>query len=72
MIPKISSMIPPKEFERKDYFWRKIEERDEKEMKRLEKAQERYEKRKDRNDAKELKRYEKALDKRLDSDKNWL
>lgn len=48
----------------KDY-WKKIIAKDNREMRRIEKAKERYERRADRKDAKELKRYEKVLDKGL-------
>jgi len=48
----------------KDY-WKKIIAKDNREMKRIEKAKERYERRADKKDAKELKRYEKVLDKGL-------
>lgn len=51
-------------FMAKDY-WKKIIAKDNREMKRIEKAKERYERRADKKDAKELKRYEKVLDKGL-------
>ena len=46
-------------------YWDKIIAKDNRELKRIEKAKERYERRADRKDAKELKRYEKVLDKGL-------
>lgn len=46
-------------------YWGKIIAKDNKEIKRIEKAGERYERRADRKDARELKRYEKELDKGL-------
>lgn len=48
----------------KDY-WKKIIAKDNREMRRIEKAKERYERRADHKDRKELKRYEKLLDKGL-------
>jgi len=53
-------------------YWKKIIAEDNKEIRRIEKARERYERRADKKDSKELKRYEKALDKGLRLDKNWL
>lgn len=49
-----------------------IDEKEDKEISRLEKARERYEKRQDRKDEKELKKYEKVLDRALNLNKDVL
>lgn len=46
-------------------YWEKILAKDDREMRRIEKAKQRYDRREDRKDKKELKRYEKVLDKGL-------
>lgn len=45
--------------------WDKIIAKDNRELRRIEKAKERYDRREDKKDAKELKRYERVLDKGL-------
>lgn len=49
-----------------------IDEKEDKEIRRLEKARERYEKRQDRKDEKAQKEYEKVLDRALDLNKEIL
>lgn len=45
--------------------WGQIQKEDDKEIRRIEKARRRYERREDKKDQKELKRYEKVLNRGL-------
>lgn len=51
---------------------RKIIAQDDKEIRKIEKAKERFERKENSRDLKELKRYERVLDKFLFNEKNWL